>query len=256
MLANRRVRIPFCICFANESWTRAWEGHREEILIEQGHSPTDDREFLRSLVPYFRDERYIRVGDKPLLLVYQTRLFPDVRRTAEVWREEAWRQGVGELYLCRCESFFDFTDPVSIGFEAAYEFPPHSLGIPVREAPVDPAFDGTVFDYRSCLHHSLQAVSGRSLLSYKRFRGVMTGFDNSPKMRKGSWVFWGSTPALYQEWLTEALRDTVAHQNAEEQIVFVNAWNEWAEGAILEPCSRFGDGYLRATADALGGFAL
>src|SRR5262249_35458266 len=90
--------------------------------------------------------------------------------------------------------------------------------------------------------------------TFNRFRGVMTGFDNSPKMHCGAWVFCGSSPARYQDWLTNALRDTVENRDPEEQIVFVNAWNEWGEGAILEPCSIFGDGYLKATAAALSSF--
>jgi lipopolysaccharide biosynthesis protein len=249
MLVNPAVRIPFCICFANESWTRRWQGRNDEILIRQDHSFEDDRNFIRSLIPFFKDPRYIRIGGEPLLLVYQTRLFPDARATADTWRDEARRQGLGEIYLCRCESYFDFTDPSVLGFDAAYEFPPHSLEPAFKQVQGSEGFDGSIFDFSSCVRNLTQRRA-----AYKRFRGVMTGFDNSPKMHCGSWVFWDNSPELYQEWLINALRDTVENRDAEEQIVFVNAWNEWGEGAILEPCSQFGDRYLKATAEALRAF--
>jgi lipopolysaccharide biosynthesis protein len=253
MLANPNVRIPFCICYANESWTRAWEGSRDKVLIRQEHSEPDDRAFLQSLVPFFRDPRYIRTAGKPLLLVYRTELFPNAKRTAEIWREEARRQGVGEIYLCRCESYFDLTDPAELGFDAAYEFPPHSLRPAHREVKRDSGFDGGVFDFPACVDDSLRRAA-KEARNYKRFRGVMTGFDNTPKMQTRSWVFLDSSPLLYQEWLMDALRETVEKHTSGEQFVFVNAWNEWAEGAILEPCSQFGDGYLKATASALRAF--
>jgi lipopolysaccharide biosynthesis protein len=251
MLAEPKIRIPFCLCFANETWTRAWEGRRDEVLISQDHNDDDDRAFLQSVIPCFRDPRYIRIGGKPLLLVYQTRLFRDAGRTAEIWRDEARRNNIGEIYLCRCESYFDFTDPAAVGFDASYEFPPHNLQPVARPAEAAESFSGTVYDFASCVSNPLVRRRPGSSLKYKRFRGVMTGFDNSPKMRKGPWVFTDSTPALYEEWLKHALRETVQQHTREEQIVFVNAWNEWGEGAVLEPCSHFGDGYLKATAAAL-----
>jgi lipopolysaccharide biosynthesis protein len=249
MLANPQVRIPFCLCFANESWTRIWEG-RDEILIKQEHNAQDDRAFFRNLVPYMSDPRYIRIGGKPLLLVYQTKLFGNAERTADIWRDEARKHGIGEIYLCRCESYFDFTPPSAVGFDASYEFPPH--GIELAQTTVRgraAGFDGGVFEYASCIP---KTVPWRP---YKRFRGVMTGFDNSPKMRKGSWVFVNSSPALYLEWLIDVLKNTVETHPSEEQLVFVNAWNEWGEGAILEPCSRFGDRYLKATKVAVKMFS-
>jgi lipopolysaccharide biosynthesis protein len=251
MLATSSVRIPFCICFANETWTRRWDGRNDEILIRQEHRFEDDRNFIRSLIPYFRDSRYIRIDGRPLLLVYQTRLFPDAKATAAVWRNEVRQQGIGEIYLCRCESYFDFTEPAILGYDAAYQFPPHSLEPSLTEVQDSERFDGSVFDFSSCVQKSSQ---GRP--TYKRFRGVMTGFDNSPKMRCGAWVFRNSSPERYQEWLTDALRDTVTNREPEEQVVFVNAWNEWGEGAILEPCSIFGDGHLKATAAALHSFEM
>jgi lipopolysaccharide biosynthesis protein len=249
MRANRGIQIPFCICFANETWTRIWEGRKDEVLIRQEHSDLDDRAFFRSLVPYMDDARYIRIGGKPLLLVYQTGLFSNAKRTADIWRDEAQRRGIGEIYLCRCESYFDFTEPSAVGFDAAYQFPPHSRKLISRHVQRRNEFDGAVYDFASSIPDSFPS------LRYKRFHGVMTGFDNSPKKRTGSWVFVDSSPALYLEWLVDALRDTVERQAPEEQVVFVNAWNEWGEGAILEPCSLFGDRYLKATAAAMNMFS-
>ena len=123
VLNSGRPDFPFCICWANENWTRRWDGEDREILIEQHYSEEDDRNHIRTLIPIFRDKRYIRINGKPFFLVYRTSDLPDPGRTAEIWREEARNAGLGELHLCRVESM-DKSDPRDIGFDSALEFAP------------------------------------------------------------------------------------------------------------------------------------
>ena len=120
VLASGEPDFPFCLCWANENWTRIWDGLDEKVLIEQ-----DDRRHMRWLAQAFRDRRYIRIGDKPLFLVYRAARMPDPLQTATIWREEARKMGIGDIYLCRVESATgEHGDPQLIGFDAAVEFQP------------------------------------------------------------------------------------------------------------------------------------
>ena len=247
VLASGRPNFPFCLCWANENWTRRWDGHDEEILVAQQYGEEDDKEHIRWLVDAFRDERYIRVGGKPLFLVYRVTKLPDPLRTASIWRDGARRSGVGEIFLCRVESFAgERDDPAKIGFDAAVEFQPDwcSFG-PARHRGTS-----EVYDYASVLERMLQKAAP----PYTRFPCVMPSWDNAARCRSGATILHGSTPQLYQQWLTSVLRQSERAKGT-DGIVFLNAWNEWAEGNHLEPCQRWGRAYLEATRAALAAAA-
>ena len=125
MRASGEPDFPYCLCWANENWTRRWDGADKEILIAQNPSRADDERLIRDLLPHFRDPRYIRVGGKPLFIVYRIGVLPDVTATAVLWREVARREGIGELYLCAAKTY-DTGDPTYYGFDAVVEFPPHA----------------------------------------------------------------------------------------------------------------------------------
>jgi lipopolysaccharide biosynthesis protein len=254
VLASGKPDFPFCLCWANENWTRRWDGLESEVLIRQQHSDRDDIAFIHSLFPAFRDRRYIRVNGKPLLIVYRTTLLPDPARTARIWREEAHKAGLGELYLCRAETFTSYgqhEEPGRIGFDAALEFPPHAIfSARVHESVLlpDSDFEGEIFDYRHVMYHALI----RRAPSFPLFRGVMPSWDNTARKRNKSYVFLHSSPGDYERWLTETVRlARIEHPDEQERLIFINAWNEWAEGCHLEPDQRYGLQYLEATRRAL-----
>lgn len=124
VLASGSPDFPFCLCWANENWTRTWDGGSADILLQQDYSDEDDRNHIRSLLPALADSRYIRVDGKPLILIYRTELLPNPERTSDIWRSESYTAGIGELYLARVESFTSGIEPASIGFDAAVEFAP------------------------------------------------------------------------------------------------------------------------------------
>src|SRR5690242_15190569 len=105
VLASSQPDFPFCLCWANENWTRAWDGLEHDILVAQEYDAEDDRRHIHWLVEAFRDRRYIRVNGKPLLLVYRVSNLPDPLQTASLWREEAHKLGIGDIYLATVESF-------------------------------------------------------------------------------------------------------------------------------------------------------
>lgn len=254
-----RPTLPFCLCWANEDWTRAWDGRTGERLTWQEYSEEDDRRHLRWLAPAFEDDRYIRVGGRPLFLVYRAQRLPDPVRTTTTWREEAEALGLGQLFLCRVESFPDeHDDPVALGFDAAVEFQPDwaRLGPAVRRQPhwrllrkVGLSSRGygehAVLEYRSVVERML----GKLVPDYRRFPCVTPSWDNTPRRSTGAVILDGSTPGEYERWLGAVLAKR-PEAPADEDLVFVNAWNEWGEGNHLEPCQRWGRSYLEATARA------
>lgn len=251
-LAHPELDFPFCLCWANENWTRRWDGLEDELLIGQKHSPDDDLAFIRDIEPALRDPRYIRVGDRPLVIVYRPALFPAASATADRWRVFCREVGLGELFLASTHAF-DQRDPRDFGFDAALEFAPNNMpNLAMAEAPhLNPAFRGTLYDYRQLVDTN-RGRPGPD--GYPLFRCVTPMWDNEPRRPSHGVIFANSSPTLYGEWLEIACQWTERHLGEDMPFVFVNAWNEWAEGAHLEPDRRYGYAYLRATAAALERF--
>lgn len=252
MLDDPSLDFPFCICWANENWTRRWDGCDDEVLLGQNHCLEDDLAFLAELEPALRDPRYIRVDGRPLLIVYRPQLFPDPAATARHWREYARERGVPEPYLVNVWSFPEAVDPHSIGFDAAVEFPPHQYPcseITEKMVFLNPAFDGRVCDYQVCVEHAEATRHQRR--SFDLFPGVMTAWDNTPRRLEHGTVYANATPEAYRRWMRAAGERALDFPQPDQRMVFVNAWNEWAEGTYLEPDRRYGYAYLSATRDVV-----
>lgn len=249
-LENSALDLPFCLCWANENWSRRWDGKDADVLIAQKHSPEDDLAFIEHVSEYMRNPRYIRISGKPLLLVYRPHLLPDASETAKRWRDWCSKQGLGDIFLAYTQSF-ETVDPNKYGFDAAIEFPPNNSNPPIindQVALYNPNFEGIVYDWRIFVERSRHYKKP----GYRLFRGVCPTWDNEARLSGRGTVFLHSSPAGYQEWLENACADTLARfENRDERLVFVNAWNEWAEGAHLEPDRRYGYAWLQATRAAL-----
>jgi glycosyltransferase involved in cell wall biosynthesis len=249
LLSTGRPDFPFCFCWANENWTRTWDGGDREILIGQEHSHESDERFILDLLPAFRDPRYIRVDGKPLLVVYRPALLPDPAATARHWRETCRREGIGEVFLAFLLGF-ESPEPASIGFDTAIQMPPLRCGVPVVNSQVDlldPAgFAGEVRDYRLAASSLPFEAFGKNL-----WPAVCPSWDNTARRmeRAHSWIH--SSPGVYHEWLSTAVRRARGALPPGERFVFINAWNEWAEGCHLEPDEKHGYAWLNATRLAL-----
>jgi hypothetical protein len=248
LLASDGPDFPFCLCWANENWTRTWDGRDQEMLLEQWHSPESDERFLVDLLPALRDRRYITVEGRPLVVVYRPALL--AAGTADRWRLVAERAGLPGLFLALVHSF-DQVDPRTLGFDAAIQFPPLELTtepLPTRRLRGrSRRFRGSVLDYRAAVR---QAIA-RPQPEYTLFRGVMPGWDNTPRRMERATAWIGDSPELYGRWLRAAAERMRREQPADRQLVFINAWNEWGEGAHLEPDVRHGYRRLEETAAAL-----
>ncbi len=248
VLRTGQPDFPFCICWANENWTRRWDGLEQDILLEQAHTEASDLAFIHDVIPIFKDPRYIRVDGAPLLVVYRANILPNVHRTVEIWRTACREAGFPAVHLCAAQTF-GITDPLGMGFDAAVEFPPHgmSAGEIGKLKGRDPDFDGKVYDYRDVVKYAIS----RPPVPYRRYRAVMTNWDNTPRRGARGHVYAHSSPQEYEMWLRAIVADADVTLPPGQRFVFINAWNEWAEGAHLEPDQRHGYAYLEATARAL-----
>jgi lipopolysaccharide biosynthesis protein len=251
VLASGRPHFPFCLCWANENWTRRWDGLEREVLIEQTYSDQDDISHIRWLLGAFADHRYIRVEGKPLFLVYRAGDLPNAARTAETWRTEALRAGIGDIFLCSVATVFKGSpsDPRLIGFDAAVEFQPAAYEFPRRPLiarawkRLARGVSGHVkLKYADLVDQALRTKQP----PYLWFRCVLPSWDNTPRRKTNALIIEGSSPKKYGEWL-EATIEQSPHLASGEKLVFVNAWNEWAEGNHLEPSQRWGRAFLEIT---------
>lgn len=249
-LSDKTLDFPFCLCWANENWTRRWDGLDSEVLISQHHSNEDDIACMAELARYLKDERYIRIDGRPLVLIYRPSLLPDAAATAVRWREWCRNNGIGEIYLAYTQSF-EKVDPSVYGFDASIEFPPNNSNLDnITESLTHGSqiFNGQIYDWRSLSDRSLNFDMPHS----KVWRGLCPGWDNTPRRQTGASILVNNSPQQFELWMKRAVRDTVLRfDNTDERLVFVNAWNEWAEGAHLEPDMRDGYAYLNAIREAV-----
>ncbi len=251
---SKKPDFPFCICYANEHWTRGWIGEDKNILIKQEHTKEDDLGFIHSIIPMLKDKRYIRINDRPLLLVYRFSLFSNPLNTIRVWKKEAKKAGINDLYICACITNHSFGDPLAYGFDAIVEFPPHGIKFkkkneyqPIPLGLVD-SFNGYFCDYKSVVEEFTKIpYTDESRV----FKTAMLAWDNTARRHEESYICLNFKIELYQKWLKEIANKTRAVHKSEEQIIFINAWNEWGEGTYLEPDETRGFKYLEATKKGL-----
>lgn len=254
MLANPKVDLPFCLTWANENWTRRWDGQESDVLIAQAHSDEDSLAFIQYLVKYFKDPRYIQIHGKPVLIIYRATIIPNMAHTANMWREEIKKHGFSDLYLI-CAQSFGIQGPEEFGFDASVEFPPHTIKsteISHELTLTNPNFKGRIFSYDQV---AACAVRDKEP-AYKLFRTAMLSWDNTARKQNQSHSFHGFSLMRYKQWIS-ALCSNITHTqkyDKDEKIVFINAWNEWAEGTHLEPDRKYGYGYLQATYDVVSQF--
>jgi len=254
-LSDSSLDLPFCLCWANENWTRRWDGYDSEILISQEYSSDDDIGFIKYVSKYFDDQRYIRIDGKPLLIVYRPAKFPHPAQTTDRWREWLRNNKQEEIYLAYVQSF-ERVVPLSYGFDAAIEFPPdksNDVRIFNGIKPLKRKDILNVFNWESIIEKS----QGGKIPNYKLFQGVCPSWDNTPRRKSAGSILVNNSPELFESWVSNVISGTINRFkfNLNERLIFVNAWNEWAEGAHLEPDEKYGYAWLQAIRNALSMFS-
>jgi glycosyltransferase involved in cell wall biosynthesis len=244
---NPAIDFPFCICWANENWTRTWDGHDNDVIIAQQHEQLSDYKFIYDVLELLASPGYIRVHGKPLLLVYRADLLQNPKETFDLWRQVALLAGLGGLYIVGAR--FRTFSAAQWGLDALVEFPPHHFPAPpvpkeqLSNLDIVRGFKGTIHDLEEGVERLLEA--GPLLADAPVFPTVMPSWDNTPRRGLGATVFRGASEDLFAYWLANAV-NRVEQWTDGPKLVFINAWNEWAEGAYLEPSTDHGRKYLEA----------
>lgn len=255
MLEDKSVDMPFCLSWANENWTRRWDGLEDEILIKQSYTREDSRAFIEHVLTYMEDSRYIKVDNCPVLIVYKADEIPNVKEMTDLWRNCAKKHGHPGLYLIAVNGEKESPDLQKIGFDAAEDFPPRSISprnISSAVPGIQKGFNGGIYDYREAVSEVVKSEEPKM----KTHPCVMLHWDNTARRGIDCHAFTNFKLKYYKQWLSHACHKSLKKKDVtpDERIVFINAWNEWAEGTYLEPDQRYGYGYLESSHDVLKNF--
>ncbi len=249
-IKDKQNDFPFCLCWANENWTRRWDGKDSDILIAQNHSEEDDINFIKDLKKYITDDRYIKINNKPLIIIYRPSLLPNAKETVSRWRKWSKDEGIGDIYLAYTQSF-ETEDPRRYGFDAAIEFPPNNADIQEisHNVKTKSDFSGNIWNWNDLLERSKNITQKK----YKFFNSVTPSWDNTARKKNNASILIGNNPTKFNQWVRNAALNVIKNPllKKDEKFLFVNAWNEWAEGAYLEPDNIFGYSYLNALKQGL-----
>lgn len=253
---SSRIDTGFCVCWANENWTRIWDGQNRQVLIEQDYSLESNVALIRELIPMMKDRRWIRHQGKPVILVYRISIIPNWMQTARIWRDECRKAGLGEIHLCAVRFGLEKLQgaPEVHGLDSYVMFPPHESAredIRTEVGNLSPDFCGEIFDYDAVVDSDLRRHADG--YEWPVHRGTMLAWDNTPRRMNNATLFHGATPYGFRRWMKGIIEQEAQHNPGDESLVFVNAWNEWAEGSYLEPDQRWGKSYLSAYRSALKG---
>jgi O-antigen biosynthesis protein len=252
ILATGKPEFPFCLCWANENWTRRWDGGNEEVLLRQTYSDNSALSVIADIGRYMRSPQYIKINNRPLILIYRIKKITNPKRTMQVWRNFCRQNEIGEIYIAMVESFELSArpeDPKQYGCDISVEFPAHGMVRDEKQVvqAINREWSGEVHDYRKLAGEFMRRVDA----GFPRLRSVLVGWDNTPRYPTRSLILEHSTPGAFQAWLEWTYRRTLEQNFGDERIVFILSWNEWCEGSYLEPDRRFGRSYLQAVRNAL-----
>ena len=254
-LAESDIDQPFCIMWANENWTRRWDGDTANVLIAQDYDKVPAEQFIDDVMPLLKNDKYYRVDGAAVVAIYRIAQIPDYAKVIEHWRARAREEGVGELHLMSVDVGANFdglnASYMEAGIQGALAFPPHNhqyVPLGHEGLGVVPRFNGNILSYTGMCEAAERRLA--SELPDTDFPGAMVCFDNTARRQWEPDLWYGANPFTFRRWM-RACVEAVADRDEEHRVVIVNAWNEWAEGAVLEPTKRWGSAYLKALRAAL-----
>jgi len=265
VLKSGKPDFPFCLCWANENWTRAWDGLDRQVLIKQDYTQEDAEAHIDWFINVFKDPRYIKINNRPILLIYRPDHIPEPEKMIKMWRDRALKAGLKGLYLCGVKNGFITTDDETLlkqGYDAVVDFQPNRNDFPrpsglrqwtyrmARKFLPEACYQALKLRVSACNCISYRTMIERLIAkkwphTYRKFPTIFPSWDNSAR-RKSPTIIQNKNPSVYGQWLKDSMLKVSTYPE-EEQIVFINAWNEWAEGCHLEPDMRFKKAFLKET---------
>lgn len=276
MLYNKNVDIPFCISWANEPWTKAWVGNEKKVLIAQKYGGKNEwKEHFDYLLDFFKDERYIKINEKPVFIIYRPEFIPCLNEMLDYWQLYAKKSGMkGITFIYQSNDFrlsnhddsrFDYGIEAQPDFSAGSIRRKHYAKLrKIRREMASQIGKKFGIDIYKIGGKTLQKISKTNRVDYdeiwneiisskpaspKDLPGAFVGWDNSPRYGRQATIYTGDSPDKLKEYMKIQIQraKNVYHKD----IIFIYAWNEWAEGGYLEPDERYGYGNLEAIRDAL-----
>lgn len=256
-IKNKNFNFNFVICWANENWTKRWDGREEDVIVSQKYLKNDPIKFIKDVESILLDDRYVNEDGKPILIVYRINDLKDPLSFTKTWRNYFKKTHNKDLYLVACLGFED-SDPREFGFDAGLDFNPQSSFhkrskflentypfVDVGSKLLDINFGGTVADYREiALNEALD-----NSYTFPVIKCLTPSWDNDSRKKGKGFVFYNSSPDIYSEWLDRLI--VSEKESKDSPLIFINAWNEWAEGAIMEPSLHLGHSILNRTVETL-----
>ena len=254
LLKSSDIQMPFCFCWANENWTRRWDGNENEILLGQNYSVQDAQDFIQYLMPFFKDRRYIKIEDRPVLFIYRPSSIPNSKEYLNIWAEECAKAGIERPYVVAVLTR-GTTNPKDFGMDAGVERVLHDWtggAAPEIKNSLHQYWpiNGCALSYDDVASFYMGQTETKS---FTYFRSTVPIWDNTARYGSEAYLLHGSTPQRFQEWMESSIAYTQSTLPLDRRFLLVNAWNEWAEGAHLEPDSRYGYSYLNSVGRALSG---
>lgn len=247
--ANSKLRIHYCISWANESWTNAWVSDNSETLIEQTYGDQDEwTAHFQYLLPYFLDDRYIKIGGKPLFIIYRPELIDNIAPMLSLWNILAIENGFPGIAFASQQMNFDINSPVGKEyFSYQIEYQPDLAKMKLNSPRT--IKNGKKNLLKRTYDEAWQKIIHSSPISEKSIPGAFVDWDNTPRRHNSGSLFLGVTPEKFQKYLTLQIKH--AKEDYKKDFLFLFAWNEWAEGGYLEPDEKWQYQYLASIRNAL-----
>lgn len=256
VLSSGEPDLPFCLCWANHSWNSIWQGTPDKLLIEQTYPGMKDHEtHFYYLLKAFSDDRYIKVDGKPVFVIYKPDQIPDIHRVTDFWRELAVKEGLKGLHLVGNCHYSLSWDPRPRGLDACVlqrlpirngHMPRRFLTTKLKKLLLYRGSQLSIYDYEELLDFFLR----KNKPEFLDYPCILPNWDHTPRTGLNGLVIHGSTPDLFGRLLHIAI-EKVKENPFEQRIIFLKAWNEWAEGNYVEPDMKFGRGYLEVIKKAV-----
>ncbi len=253
ILASGEPDFPFCLCWANETWTGIWHGAPNRVLVKQTYpGDADHRSHFLHLLSAFRDPRYMKIDGKQVLGIYRPWEIPDTYRFTRLWRELASTAGLQGLFLVAVRGANHGWNAIAHGFDATVtpRVPPRRPWVSWRNPLIKLRAKVEIFRGRPTIYSHEEILDGMLApeTGHLDFPCVVPNWDNTPRSGMNGLVLHGSSPDLFRRHVKKAV-DMVQDRPEDQRLIFVKSWNEWAEGNHLEPDLQFGTQYLEVLRD-------
>jgi lipopolysaccharide biosynthesis protein len=266
-IKNPKEDLPFMICWANENWTKVWDGADKNILLEQEYCQEDFQTHIKSLIPILQDSRYLTLNGKKVIAIYSPQRILEIDDLIKIWKDVTKENNI-ELDIINFISFGGFDQDFNNKFDFSVDFEPHSS---INQYKKVQEFGDTHLLHKVLFKLGIQLrhKDGNNIIDFQKFNSakkqndsfkvsngiipcVIPGFDNSARKRKNYLILNNNSPEKFRNQVKYTL--SLLKKKENENLIFINAWNEWAEGNHLEPCKKWGTKYLEVLKEEIDDF--